>query len=42
MSTAVQSSRRFSPHFSDPDVVDAFVGIQEEFRAIARQYADAE
>jgi putative two-component system response regulator len=24
----------------DPDVVDAFVGIQEEFRAIATQYAD--
>ena len=24
----------------DPDVVDAFLGIQEEFRAIARQYAD--
>ncbi|BAE50643.1 response regulator [Paramagnetospirillum magneticum] len=24
----------------DPDVVDAFVGIQDEFRAIARQYAD--
>ncbi|CAA7624793.1 two-component system response regulator [Magnetospirillum sp. SS-4] len=24
----------------DPDVVDAFLGIQEEFRSIARQYAD--
>ncbi|EME68852.1 response regulator [Paramagnetospirillum caucaseum] len=24
----------------DPDVVDAFVGINEEFHAIARQYAD--
>jgi putative two-component system response regulator len=28
-------------HF-DPDVVDAFVEIQEDFREIARQYADAE
>lgn len=30
-----ERGRRF-----DPDVVDAFVGIQEEFRAIASQYAD--
>lgn len=30
-----ERGRRF-----DPDVVDAFVGIQEEFRAIAKQYAD--
>ncbi|MGE5516874.1 MAG: two-component system response regulator [Bacteroidota bacterium] len=30
-----ERGRRF-----DPDVVDAFVAIQEEFRTIARQYAD--
>lgn len=28
-------------HF-DPDVVDAFLAIQDEFQAIARRFADAE
>ena len=28
-------------HF-DPDMVDAFVAIQEEFRAIAQRYADSD
>jgi putative two-component system response regulator len=28
-------------HF-DPDVVDAFVEVQEEFAAIARRYADTD
>ena len=28
-------------HF-DPDMVDAFIEIQEEFRAIAQRYADSD
>jgi putative two-component system response regulator len=28
-------------HF-DPDVVDAFLAIQDEFQAIARRFSDAE
>jgi putative two-component system response regulator len=28
-------------HF-DPDMVDAFVELQEEFRAIAKRYADSD
>jgi putative two-component system response regulator len=30
-----------SAHF-DPDIVDAFIEIQEEFRAIATRYADTD
>ena len=40
--TAVEIIREGRGAHFDPDMVDAFVEIQEEFRSIAERYADSD